>query len=697
MSNIAIIKQPAQLNLTGNPMVLRIAGKNAFSGILTKAVAGLIISGSGTYYADNTITFTWGGKTVTYTVKENAAENKLEIPTTLVIATGTDLMPYFLKSADLTGDYVITCDANTITFTAKKAGSDYNLVISGMMVNTPGQPNRMVWPDQNPINSTSSLNAGYKIGINIEKSDETIKMEFPVDYLSNDDITAGFDPNSSGVVEEDISEILKAESFGNFTFPDPNVFSRIHDIIKQFKVFLYEKPGNVGIYSETYKYLQGKLPDFVQGELNYQGKSVYDLIRENKMFLTFAPLQKTIDIYSPEKLYFLFIQAGTYSLVSKEYFYDGTTLITTRESFTATDFEIREFFVSYAKIHTNYDKLLKYEIYLLDQEGSSVSEIRTFAIDYRYQNYARYFIFANDFGVYEVLRTIGKATKTLQVDKSFVNIPLPSNFTELSWGQKQISESDLATYKVNSGYLPDKYWADWMKTFLRSPEVYWLKKGHAYPVIILPSKNPTAIDGDYNPFQEFELVHSIQDDFTEEFDAHYPILSGDFDIDFDVDFDNGDDLTYDGLFASDFSSWTDGIPDGFYFTPHSAYIENSNDQVKISCSKDVQQSGGPFGTIDKLLEFGKKYRVEFDVIDVSIVYDTIPSIYCNCSMGGSNHQVISEAAMEKIDVVKHWIMEGTINLEGGSDFTFNILNELGTSLAENPFIIIDNLQINEIQ
>ena len=689
MPNINNITTPAQLYLTGNPIVLQIAGNHAFTGSLSKFSAGLNVVGPGTFTVNGRLTFSYNGKTIVFTAMDDPADFALQMD---LIATNTELYTYLVKSSDLCRDYIITVDSEGIHFTAREPGSEYNLTMAsdwdGITFLMPSNA------------SDHALSAGYKIGLNIEKDTEVIQMEFPVSPPEGTDILpSGFNHNTAGVIKIDISEILAEFITGNFSFPVPPGYSRIQNLIKLAKIYAYEKPNCIGNYLQSIRYLQGGLGNFKHGELNYLAKSVYDMIVDNGMFLTLAPLEKSIDIYSPEKLYFLFAAAGTFYLLSKEYYSDGTTAEVQREVIQAADWEIRELFVSYSKIYSSPMKqLVKYEIYLHDQAGSNISEKRTFTIDYRYQNFARYFIFKNQFGVYECLRTTGKATKTLDIVKDFVNNPLPYDFTDLSWGNKQISETDTATYKVNTGYIQDKYWADWVKTFLTSAETYWLKKGIAYPVNILAGKNQVSQDGDYNPFQEFELTHSIQDDITEEFDAHSPILSGDFDEDFNLDFDNGDNNTvYNNLLTSDFSSWTDGVPDGFYFNNHggTANIQNVDNQCKVTDNKS-DSIGCQLNTTAGLLAFGKQYRVEFDVIDCSVITGTnICSMDCSVWLAGAKDNITISRLSAKTDVVKHWVVEDTVNISGDHGLMFGFASAW-SGLDTDPWIIIDNVQVFEV-
>ena len=595
MSNVAFLKEPAPLNLTGNPISFRIAGKNAFTGNLTRAYASFYITGSTPWAVETYLRFAYGGRTITFYCKTTPSDSLLEFPSLIQYS---ELVGYLRKNFELATDYEITYGVNGITLWARKLGEQFNMVITSDWSAGFG-----AYPPTN--NTEHVLNDFYKIGINVEKLQTVISgndiyyvlanIELPVSNpLGTDTLPEGFTANGTGVIQTDISELLQEIVNGKFTFPEPDTgWAMIHVMIKQFRIYAYEKltGDDIGIYSENYRIMPGKLSTFRQGELNYLEKSIYDKLTESKMFLTWAPLEKVTDIYAPEKLYFLFVTTGIFRLRTKEYYSDGSVSEVTRFTFTVYDaWKIYEFFVSYSRVRTNAPKkVLRYEISLLDSNSDLASEIRTFIIDYTYQKYARYFFFKNSFGVYELVRTTGKVIKSLNISKEFINIPLPDNFKQVDKAEKQINADAETLYKINSGYLPDKYWADWFQEFLLSEDVYWLKRGKAYPCNIRESKNQISEDGDYNPYQEFELTHSIHDDFTEEFTAHEPIIIGDFNLDFNTDFFTGGEPPEPPAWEiwelpvnEQFSNWLNGVPEDWFIQNEAlVLVSNSSNRVRI--------------------------------------------------------------------------------------------------------------------
>ncbi|NJK97353.1 MAG: hypothetical protein HC905_22775, partial [Bacteroidales bacterium] len=463
----------------------------------------------------------------------------------------------------------------------------------------------------------------YRIGIRIqENNNEIVTCERPVYEPTQDDNV----PEGSGIMQINIEDVLRKEYKGHFTFPEPDAGLHFtHSILREIQVFVYEKFGvppvdQPGELSEVFRVLQGKISIFRQGELNYLEKSWWESFLEKPQFLTSANPEKTIDIYQPERLYFLFPQAGTFKLKVREFYKDveydeqnetitklfeadfsnwaadsdpqfpaqpfgidisspdegtmasnyfnkllvtipysdpgipkivnlmfkspnnilaagsytlninieditiytqvnllssaghnialvkgqnsiklffadfafvrllfsgeGTCLITSlvinntttlaqqnndyvalfeKDVFNVQAFDVKEFLTSYYKLRSDTGKkIIKYKVIITDNSDETIAEW-LYRIDYKNYDYARYFMFLNEFGVYEVLRTTGKGRKTDEVKKSTVKLPLRDNFNSTERAEKQIAETEEVQYTVNSGFFKNKFEADWFR------------------------------------------------------------------------------------------------------------------------------------------------------------------------------------------------------------------------------------------
>lgn len=134
-------------------------------------------------------------------------------------------------------------------------------------------------------------------------------------------------------LEYDFHEQLAKEQNGHFTIFGQYDNYTIHSslVTRHSILFAINFTNNEVIYyrsilTQTFYVLQAKISDFFQSKLNELGKSFYQYhFIDNKRFLTFAPATKYIDIYSPEKLYWLNKPTSAAYIYFKLYYANGTT------------------------------------------------------------------------------------------------------------------------------------------------------------------------------------------------------------------------------------------------------------------------------------------------------------------------------------------------------------------------------------
>lgn len=342
-------------------------------------------------------------------------------------------------------------------------------------------------------------------------------------------------------VETDICESFVNEALGHFNLFASDEYFDLHDLAIKYQVMAYNNWG-AGLTDEFYV-LQGKMPDYFEAELNELSKTWYQYWQvENKKFLTFAPTTKYTDIYSPEKLYYLNKPNIAGSIMFKIYYTDGTNE-TVERAITYSESELEnqviELNVSFLALPFNVAKSVsKYDVWLINSSDEVISETRYFIMSYQYQPYARYFLYKNKLGSYEVVRTTGKIEAVADIDKSFINVDKIIDYTTDYRAEKQISVERSYPMSLNSGFFNDPLWATYFLEFLESEDVYWLKKGKAFPVIINKGKVKLRTDGEYLQNKPFTLSvtnpdDELYNDFT--FDPEVPI-SGDFNFDFNEDY-----------------------------------------------------------------------------------------------------------------------------------------------------------------
>lgn len=722
MSNIAILNSPGFLSLTGNQMIVKVAGKNAYVSKGQKASYTLSFYDKTTltlYYPGDSITFAWGNNSLIL-VSEDSTSPLIDGPFTFPSPNRIDPWEYnafvfnsLIKNAILVRDFNLYLDPNNnIHIDARQPGSDYDITFTlfeGLL-------------STNQLPAEDAIEDFYKIGFYILKNGLVISQsDLPVKHaVYNDDLPSGFDLDKTGIINVDIADILKKRINGNFTFPVPSGYTTLHSIVESYQIYVFEKFGNPpiergGAFSSVFNILQGKFSNFSQGRLNDLQKTFLDKLQETGMFLTFAPPIKTTDIYAPEKLYFAFLTTGTYKVHIKQYYTDNTVDERDLVTFTAAQYDVREFFVSFDKIRTNAPKkLVKWEVYIVNNSGDAVSEIRTFIIDYTYQKHARYFLFKNSLGVYDLIRTTGKAIKKPKNNKEIVNIPLPVNFSEFDKEEIQVSNTTIVAYTINTGYVSKEY-SDYLQQFLDSDDAYWLKVGRAYPITTQNNERTAIDDDDYNPNADIEITHSIHDDFTEKFSANEPILIGDFSPDFNTDYFTGEEpappeVVLTPFFFDDFSNTAQlanyNVPNPTLPNLYGVSISTDSDKMKISvpdypdpttnhippCSCDSNISRNIYTAASnwQIIRAGNKYRLSFDLIS---------------KKSGSNLVVIIGLNVDTPYNPDYCIQASTPG-HYSLDFTSNILateidmvldfDSFPYVLRSTDWIIIDNLKLENI-
>lgn len=538
----------------------------------------------------------------------------------------------------------------------------------------------------------------YRLGYKLLVNDvEIVETDHPVSAVVDSDILpVDWDREQAGVIEIDLFDIIKQNIKGHFSFPEPSaVYTDVHAVLPTISLVAFERYDDQEntLSATDFKVLPGTISDFKQGRLNSLDKTWYDQLIENKNFLTNAPTEKITDIYAPERLYFLFPAAGSYKLKFKEYYNDNTNYTSVRLIFTVNANQLNEFFVGYNKTRTIVaKKLIKYEVWISDAEDNQYSEIRSFIIDYSYQSYARYFMFLNQLGAYELIRTTGKVSKNQKIDKTFIKKRLPKKFTHLDRREEQSGCTVDTTYTINTGFATNKFANEWAQEFLCSNDVYWLKMGEAYPVTVQDSKRLVSDDGNYNPNGDFTLTHALSDDFTEQFVTTEPINIGDFSFDFNTDYFTSGTIPdpptegYEIIFQSNFSNWVydNGYvgygllqyhPDSMFI--HSlnfdAIVENFNNKLKITIPQNTPNS-----------QVGINFPVQFPVLQVlqpgtyklSFDIETIEGIISFYGSGNTQSKGFSVPGKAEVD------------------FTFDSINFIGLTINVGV-IVIDNLKLEK--
>lgn len=532
------ITYPPKVVLSGNEIPLIVAETDAFitKGNTTKGKIWL----QGFHLNGNTITFQYYDKTIVYTCVTDyyGQANAYPVRTSETIqAWGTTLFRILVADYNLSNDFIISCRSLSSSFAiffepvTRLAGN--NITITAVTTASIETTNSNYTPDV--------LYQNYKLKLQLLK--ETVQSDLvSINKFRYPVYPAFVYDGTNAKIEYDLRNLTYDEVDGHFTFPETGLM-RSWNIMKKYYMqlsFLADNLTQNSLPPDQFFYvLPGKLSKGKEKDLNTKLTNIYNEIVSKKQFLTFAPLRKQTDIYSPEKLYFLFLdQYNNARLYIEEKYTNNTTARRILNSFPTYAYNLFEFSIGFQQIKLeDYGDLIvkEYDIWIENGSGGMVSEKRTFVLDYNYKRSARYFPFKNSFGVYEILRTTGDAEKIAKNEKEFYERSL---FQVKSSDQvrKPININQNLILKINSGLLAKQWAVYYGAEFLSSPDVFWLKSDKKYAVQVEESSESIS-DSDKINLQSFNFqitVDDIDDSFYSDFGPD--ILGGDFSDDFSEDF-----------------------------------------------------------------------------------------------------------------------------------------------------------------
>lgn len=346
---------------------------------------------------------------------------------------------------------------------------------------------------------------------------EAIEILSSVYYTSEDFIEKISD--GSLYVETDIKSLLKFDQRGHFNIED---ITKVYDLAKQFTVQAYALSGvppvkTIGDECPIFYVINAEITRTRQAALNDLSKTLWAHLITTRSPMSWAPDNKIIDIYFPELVYCPIVDNYTeLQYWVKEYFSDGTNARHKVADISAVKYQIVMLNASFLKIRSESGKVVtKYEVWIQRHNALYVMYPRTYILSYKYEPYARWWIFKNGFGVYEVLRTTGKAQSSEVIDKTFIEIATPNDYSLSDRDKKQVSATRQPIMKVASGPL-NEIWAKYYLELFDSEDVYLLQKGKAIPANIKADEFVYKTDGENLSPHEFtaELM-GIDEDRTD--------------------------------------------------------------------------------------------------------------------------------------------------------------------------------------
>ena len=301
-------------------------------------------------------------------------------------------------------------------------------------------------------------------------------------------------PDTDGMVTLNVQGLLQNRIQGKFTYPESKYNTIIEhlDLCGKFKIKYYatgfdasnntvnEDPVTL---ADEFYFLEGGQPDEV---LQLQTMIVSDFYSElvaDKKFLTHQPVEKSIHPEQCEKLYWLVREGCTALKVNLQVDYlNGSTDTITGESVSVTAFNICEITATLKYLVDDPYLVASYKIWLTDQAGSTVSEVREYTLDHQWHERNDFLLFKNSLGTYDTLWMNGERSNEISGEREFYNTQLPNIRPRLSDRQFLSTRALMARkHESNTGWISKEY-ADYLQELMHSEDVVYLYGDQALQV-----------------------------------------------------------------------------------------------------------------------------------------------------------------------------------------------------------------------
>jgi len=267
--------------------------------------------------------------------------------------------------------------------------------------------------------------------------------------------------------------------------------------------------------SNPFKVLYGGLSSYAHALSNF-----FDALPTTKKFLTWQPNNKLVEKNQEDYLnYYVFGLTTSIKLRVKAYFDDATdqtaTLLTKTGVQLGHLYQIPAGPTNSGALTINAAKnVTKYEVSLLDQTDTLISEVRTYVVNANAHPLSRFLMIVNSLGAHEVHRLTGEAKKENNVSGEVIQKYLPPVYDALQ-GQFENSEASFqSTTEYSTGFFTDVNGAAWQAYFTdvqMTKQAFELIGANRYPLAIVRGSIIESEDRAYNKFVRFKAVSGYTD------------------------------------------------------------------------------------------------------------------------------------------------------------------------------------------
>lgn len=371
-----------------------------------------------------------------------------------------------------------------------------------------------IYHSKNPITAPRTASPGWELLTNYRVYNEVRVEEVADSGDYNVSLKTELPPTTDGNAVFYLQEAFR----GLLTLIPPTqnegTIKRLTDRIKRFRNYsgdLVETNVTPGTLTPSVANLViwGGIDKFNFPDLNY----FLSYLPTNKKFLTWAPVEKVVDRLQEDYLnFYVYGNFTSLKLQIKAYFDDATNETAITKTLVGSKYsELYQLPAgptnSGATLINPAKNLVKYELSLLSQSDSLISEVRTYYINQVLHPLTRYFMFVDSLGCFQVLRFTGEEETKVSFTRDVVQKFLPHDYSALDGEFAVNSVARTKTRSISSGFVKGRLasqWHDYLQDFIGSPKVFDVTNGNRYPVVVAAGDFSKA-DRDYNRFIRVEM------------------------------------------------------------------------------------------------------------------------------------------------------------------------------------------------
>jgi hypothetical protein len=212
------------------------------------------------------------------------------------------------------------------------------------------------------------------------------------------------------------------------------------------------------------------------------------------------------------------VQDPSYSTIQlKANFYskDSSSTAYMTPELDVVPFSVYEFMAGYGQLDLSTvltGGVIAWELYLVDENGTIISDIRRFELDEKYYENVRYFRFRNSWGTYDSLRCTGVFETIVEHEREkviFMSDEIESSFNSPG-AYSMVKEAQ--SFKANSGWL-SKEFLNYLRDFMLSGDIFEVDGIRLLKCLLTSKKTSMFKDGNYNYSLAFEYERAYDDFF----------------------------------------------------------------------------------------------------------------------------------------------------------------------------------------